>query len=142
MAPGGGELVLLDHAYLPVTILHVLLEESAQRVAGPIPTPDSWALVDFASAAGDAQVVFVILIAHQLLVKEVELLESAARPAAVSNRVYGTLKFGVVKPGSTDGEWRVVSRSNRLLQVSVGLCSCRAADVVRTGLLQNLKTTQ
>ena len=97
---------------------------------------------DFSATTNNPQVVFVILIANQFFIKQAELFESAARPAAVSNRVHIAVEVNVVKAGATDGEGGMIGCGDRALTIAVRLGPSRTADIVCTRLLERFEALQ
>src|SRR5438309_11882080 len=88
MPPRGWELVFLDDTHLPIAVLHILFEKRPERSARAIRTPDFRALPDLAAATDDAQVMLIILVTDQFLVKVPEPLECFFAPAAQIDSIH------------------------------------------------------
>src|SRR5690348_5383229 len=138
MPPGGGQLVLLDHPHLPISVLHVLAKEGGERAPWAVPAPDCRALPDPAATAHDAQVVLVILVAHQFLVKITETLKPPLSPATVGYRVHISFVIHHMKSRSPDRKRRMVSGRHRAFHVRFRFGSGGPSDIVRPGRLEQL----
>src|SRR6266487_3535016 len=112
MPPGGRELVFPNNAHFPVAVLRVLAEERRKRTARLIPTLDLRTLPNPAAAPEDTEIVFVILVPHQLLIEIAEALERFTRPTAEIHAVHRTLMIGSVAARATNGERRLECRSD------------------------------
>src|SRR5580700_9949545 len=99
MPPGGRKFVLLNHAHLPIAVLHILFEECWQGSSRTVPTPNLRALPYLPPTPDDPQIVFVILIPNQLFIEVAEALEHALSPTSVGYCVHVTFITDVVKLG-------------------------------------------
>src|SRR5947207_2600521 len=138
---GGRKFVLLNHPHLPIAVLHVLPEQRRQRPTRPIPASKLRALVDPASTPADSQVVLVILVPHQLLIKISKTLESYLAPAAKIDCIHRTFVVCVVSAGASDSERRLKCGSDGAANVTVPCSQPRSSHVVRSCLFQHLEAT-
>src|SRR6187549_484631 len=102
--------VLLHHERLPVAVLEVLAEYLAERRARPVAAVDARLLPDPAAALDDAQVVLVVLVAHQRLVEAAEALEGRTRPGAEVDGVGGSVVIEPAREGAASHPARLEGR--------------------------------
>src|SRR6266700_5488560 len=138
MPPGCREFVFLDHPHFPVAVLRVLAEERRKRTARLIPALDLRTLPNPAAAPEDAEIVFVVLVPHQLLIEITEALERFTRPTAEIHAVHRTLMIGSVAARATNGERRLKGRSDGSRYISCAFSHPRTADVIRTRFFESL----
>ena len=93
--------VLAQHERPPVAVLLLLRKELSQAAARPVPGTDARALPDAAAGQPQAQVVLVVLVAHQGFVKAAHARQRGTRPAAEVDGVHRAFVSQVPRPRTT-----------------------------------------
>src|SRR5215467_5319883 len=102
-----------------------------------VPTFDARRLPDQAPCPTEPQVELVILIAHQLLIKEANPIKHLTPPTPEIHRIYRTRVVRVMPPCTADRKRGLKRRGHRPPQVSRALRYPRPPHVIRPCLLQH-----
>ena len=118
------------HERPPVAVLVLLRKQLGERRARHVPRADARALPDAAAGAAQAQVVLIVLVAHQLLVKAAHALERGARPAAEIHGVGLALIRRIARARAAHHPAALKGGGNRPAPRALPACDPRAAHVV------------
>ena len=125
--------MLSNHQNFPVPILHVLTEQSRERASHMVPTANTLGLINFPPRAGEAQVVFVILVADQFFVEITDALKNALLPATVNHGVHIAFITGLVRARAAHCESRMKHGANRPFHKCLGRGLHGSANIVGFG---------
>src|SRR5439155_9960738 len=112
MPESSGHSVLSNDERFPISVLHVLSKNCTQRAAHVVPTPDSRRLINFASASGEPEIEFIVLVADEFLIEITNPLEGMLLPATVDNGIDIALIVNPVRACPADGDTRMKLGAN------------------------------
>src|SRR6516162_8354698 len=102
-----------------------------------VPTFDAGRLPDQPTCPTKPQVELIILIAHQLLIKEANPIKHLTRPTTEIHRIHRSRVVRIMPPGTADRKRGLKRRGHRPPYVSRSLRYPRSPHVIRARLLQN-----
>src|ERR1043165_3398748 len=100
-------------------------------------TANSRRLIDSSPGTHDAQVVLVILVANQLLIKIADPIENIAVPAAVDHSVNIAFIVRTMGARAADRKGRMEDSPNGPLHILQGGSPHRTTDIVCSGFTQD-----